>query len=256
MLVGVPPLSPEQLFMPATRTGHNRPVLRLVQEDQTPQYSRAGMMRRMRALCWMGHGPAEVADLVGETPKETERWLKGWKVRPYVYRVVDQAFEELCARFGPNEAAADQARAKGWPSPMAWLGVDMDRMNAQAHVDVPRGISKKAYPLESQVYQALLGVVGAADLLRAEKVSVVSILHNAGWSDRRIAAWLRWNPDGDLAKGMRGVCKYREREGITGGGLPVDSWDGSRADEEFIIVPPTGAWDSWLDYLIEVPVAA
>jgi hypothetical protein len=104
---------------------------------------------------------------------------------------------------------------------MAWYDVDVDDSSARPQTTLPPGVRKTDYPLESQVLQALMGIIPAHDLLSAERVAVVRILHRAGWSDRRIAVWLRWNADGDSGKGLSAVCAFRFREGITGYGLPA-----------------------------------
>lgn len=199
-------------------------------------YSTAGMVRRMRGLCWMGHGPDEVAGHVGEEVTTVERWLQGLRVDPYVYRVLDVAYEELSGHFGPNDEAAAHARIRNWYSPMAWHDVDIDNVRARPRIDIGIRDSKKI-PLLSQVFQALLGIVPASDLLREEKVAAVWHLHRLGWSDRRIAAWLRWNADGDITAGSNAVCKFREREKITGYGASPNSWHGHAPDGEFIVVP-------------------
>lgn len=194
-----------------------------------------GVTRRMRALAWMGHGPAEIADLVGESPDEVERWLRGLDVEAYVLRVVTRVFDDLSFHFGPNTEIAERARAEGWAPPLAWDDEWIDNGNARPRITVP--INARRVPLESQVHQALLGMHPAADLLSAEKVRVVTVLHHAGWSDRRIAAWLRWNPDGDTKKGMDAVCHFRRIHSIHGGGLDTNRWGANRDDEGFITNP-------------------
>ncbi len=84
------------------------------------------------------------------------------------------------------------------------------------NVELPPGERSADRPLESQVWQALLGLIPAGDLLQEEKVRVVRYLRRRGWSDRRIAAWTRWNPDGDLDKGANAVCRFRTGAGIDG----------------------------------------
>lgn len=185
----------------------------------------------------MGHGSAEVAERIGESEVEVERWLRGAPVEAYVVDVVDRVFEKLSMRFGPNHEYARIARAGQWAPPLAWVHLDIDDPNIRPHVDVPRGTRRKTEPLESQVMQALMGMHTVHDLIPSEKVRVVTILHHAGWSDRRIAAYLRWNPDGNIELGRFACYKFRRDQHIAGGGLELHKWGGNRDDENFITVP-------------------
>lgn len=211
---------------------------RTVSQQRHCKRVRIGVPRRLRALAWMGHGPAEIGDYIGESTAEVERWLRGSPVEPYVVEVCDRAFEQLSMRFGPNRNFAAYARAEGWPPPLAWHDIDIDSARARPHIDVPINTRRKATPLGSQVMQALIGVIGADDLIPAEKDRVVRILHhNLGWSDRRISAWLRWNPDGDHEKGRFAVCRFRLRHSIVGGGPEMHKWGSNRDEDDFIVTP-------------------
>lgn len=199
---------------------------------------RIGVTRRLRCLAWMGHGPAEVADYIGEDVTEVERWLRGSPVAPYVLDVCERVFEDLCMTFGPNRTMAAYARAEGWPPPLAWYDINIDKSDAQPHVNVPLKARRKPVPLGSQVMLALIGRIGVDDLIPEEKNRAVRILHyNCGWSDRRISAWLRWNPDGDHDKGRFAVYRFRLRHDIKGGGPELHKWGGNHDDDDFIVTP-------------------
>lgn len=227
--------------LPARRrrsTPRRRNTTLVSRRPQPPhEHASVGVPRRLQALAWMGHGPEEIADLVGETTEEVERWMSGSPVEPYIVHVVDRVFESLCMRFGPNHQLAVLARALGWAPPLAWLHFDIDNPAARPHVDIPRNSGRWSHPLESQVMQALWGMQTVRDLIPAEKVRVVSTLHRAGWSDRRIAAYLRWNPDNNINLGRAACEKFRREHGITGGGLDPSLWGGNHGDDDFITIP-------------------
>jgi hypothetical protein len=199
-----------------------------------------GLHRRLRALAWMGHGPGEVAAFTGEDPEQVEVWLKGGPALAYATHLVDAAFEALVGDFGPDSEVREHAIRLDWAPPLAWHDIDIDDPDAQPCYSLPPGESETDHPLESQVLQALIGRIGAAEMLKTEKARAVRILHNAGWSDRRIAAWLRWNPDGDIDKGKDAVSAWRRREGIVGGG-PASIGLGKDDAEEGRIVTPAAA---------------
>ena len=77
----------------------------------------------------------------------------------------------------------------GWPPPLAWHDIDIDNPRKQPRIAPGQGFREADHPLESQVLQALMGIIPAAELLDEEKAAVLGILHRAGWSDRRI--WVR-----------------------------------------------------------------
>lgn len=196
-----------------------------------------GVHRQLRALAWMGQGPREVAALIGEPIGRVRAWLDGGPAPAYARHMVDDAFERLSGRFGPDERIARRARRQSWAPPLAWHDIDVHNPRSRPLVNLPPRDSESAYPLESQVLQALLGVTPAGDLLQLEKDTVVRCLHQSGWSDRRIAAWLRWNPTGDLDKGANAVGKFRERQKITGAGTAVHGADNLDTRLGLVVVP-------------------
>lgn len=195
-----------------------------------------GIHRWLRALAWMGQGPEQVAEFIGEEPEQVAIWLKGGPAYVYARRLVAAAFEGLSGRFGPDLIAAEQARRLDWPPPLAWYDIDVHNVKSRPCYDLARGERPTAHPLYSQVYQALLGRIPAGELLTVEREAVVWELHRAGWSDRRIAAWTRWNPDGDVDKGKVAVDAFRCRRQIYGGGLP-SSWSNQDAEDDVIVAP-------------------
>lgn len=196
-----------------------------------------GVYRRLRALAWDAQGPEEVAAFIGEAPEQVEIWMEGGPAPAYAGHMVDAAFEALAGREGPDQRAADRARHMGWPSWAAWYEVDMDSSFSKPRHDLLCSDRKTDYPLESQVYLALMGRIPQDELLHEERVRAVRFLHQLGWTDRRIAAWLRWNPDGDLDKGLDAVCHFRKREQITGGGMSLHGAPGQDATEDAVLVP-------------------
>jgi hypothetical protein len=191
-----------------------------------------GLWRRMRGLAWMGHGPEDVAAHIGEDPRKVRRWLEG-PAPAYAAHRVDIAFDDLTAEAGPDDRLARRARRLCWSPPLAWYGIDIDNPMCRPRRGLPPGERIKDHPLESQIHLALLGRVTAAELLNAEKISVVRALHMAGWSDRRVGAWLRWNVDGDHDKAAEAVCTFRQRYDIRGGG--PDRYGLNRADAQIIV---------------------
>lgn len=184
-----------------------------------------GVIRRLQALAYIGQGPAQVSARIGETPETVQVWTNGQPAPAYAQHLVAEAYEVLSGTPGPDQAAADRARHAGWASPLAWYEVDIDSHAASPLHDLPPGVRAATFVLTTMVLDALDGRAKAADLVHGEKVIVVTLLHRRGWSDRQIAAWLRWNPDDDVDKGFAAVCAFRLREEITGYGprLPGSS---------------------------------
>lgn len=193
-----------------------------------------GVYRRLRAMAWDGNGPRQVAPFIGESITTVTAWLRGKPAPAYAARLLDAALENLPFP-GPDDALAARARRAKWPSPLAWHDIDIDDPRAKAYPDVRSDFFPTQHPLQSQVLGALYGIVPARDLVRAEKIQVVRALHMLGWSDRRIAAWLRWSADSD--NGLEAVGHFRLRWGITGGGLAIEDWGGCRNDDDFIVTP-------------------
>lgn len=207
-------------------------------EPFAPIRNASGVYRRLRALAWMGHGPLEVAHFIGEDEARVRKWMEGKTTPSYALHMVDAAFEKLSATPGPNTDAAEMARLLRWPPPLAWYGVDIDNRFAQPTIGLPRGEHEGLFPLDSQVFLALMGREPVAGLLLPEKVRVVRTLHAAGWSDRRIGVWLRWNPEGDAEKAKEAVMKFRERQGIYGAGTQLHGRPNLDAEDDLISVPP------------------
>lgn len=193
-----------------------------------------GLRRRLRSLAWMGQGPEQVAAFIGEEAELVAIWLKGGPALGYAEHLVDVAFEALSGSFGPDDQAAQLAREQQWAPPLAWHGIDMDDMRTRPSLHLTRGARVTHYPLQSQVFQALMGLIPADDLLTEETVRAVWILHRNGWSDRRIAAWLRWHDD--LDKGRGAVTAFRIRHGIVGFGMQ-DSRSNHQSEDGLIVVP-------------------
>lgn len=196
-----------------------------------------GVQRHLRALAWMGQGPAQVAAYIDEDPEQVAIWLKGGPVLAYAEHMVDDAFEALSGTFGPDDQAAATARLEHWPSPLAWYDIDVRDARKRPCFGLPRGETRSQHPLGSQVLHALLGLVKYKELLTAEAVHVVRILHQIGWSDRRIAAWLRWDPDGDHGKGRESVAKFRGRHDIHGYGMSNLRMSNCEAEDNLIFSP-------------------
>jgi hypothetical protein len=219
------------------RTANQPPRLKC--ETSGTYYTPAGVRRRLRALARMGISPKQVAYLLGEDTSRVQRWMDRSCAPAYVMPSVDKVFETLSFTVGPDELLAARARRAGWGSPMAWYGRDMEGANAKPYPDVAPSTSQQAYPLVSQIFQALMGIVGHDDLARVELRSVVRILHRRGWSDRRIAAWLRWHTD-DLDKGSDAVNHVRTRAKIYGFGLKATD-DHVQEHRNGLIVVPSAA---------------
>jgi len=196
-----------------------------------------GVYRRLRALAWDGQGPSEVAEYIGEAPEQVEIWMEGGPAPAYASHMVAAAFEALAGREGPDQRAADRARHMGWSSWPAWYEVDMDSSFSKPRHDLLFSDCKTDYPLESQVFLALMGRVPQEELLHIERVRAVRFLHRLGWSDRRIAAWLDWNPDGDLDKGRGAVQKFRQNNEIDGGGTALHGVPGRDTAEGAVAAP-------------------
>jgi hypothetical protein len=191
--------------------------------------------RKLRALARIGNGPKQVADFIGEDPEQIDVWMEGGPAPAYADHLVDAAFEALSFTLGPDTELADRAAGLNWPSPLAWHDIDINDPRLRACTAATAGFRTTEHPLASQVLQCLMGRIPAADLVDDEKTAVVRILHNAGWSDRRIAAWTRWSDD--IENGRGAVGKWRERNVITGGGIAVRAWGGCNDDVDHIVVP-------------------
>lgn len=192
----------------------------------------AGLRRRLRALARQKHGVKTIAAAAaGEDPALIERWMWGKSAPLYAAALIAEMYESLSFTIGTHHMIGAVARREGWPPALAWDDIDDPR--AQPHVDAHSDIGKKTLALDSVVYDALDGKIPNADLLPAERRKVVEILHRRFWSDRRIAAWLRWHED--LDKGADNVTKYREREGITGFGFTVLGDPGIEARDGLIL---------------------
>ena len=187
-----------------------------------------GVRRKLRALAWDGQGPRQVAEFIGEPVGAVCCWTSGGTLPAYVEHLVDVAYRELSQRPGPDHAVAALAREFGWAPPMAWYGIDIDHPRACAQVNLAGRDTPTQYPLLSQVFQCLIGLIPADDLVHAEKVAVVRILHRRGLTDMEIARVTRWGPDLKVAEDS--VCHYRGRWGI-GDRKPTDrSLAGAAAD--------------------------
>lgn len=170
-----------------------------------------GIWRRQRALAWMGYGPAELAAFFDDNPDNVERWIYGRSAPAYALHLMRDAFDKLSGTRGPNAEIAQVARENRWDPPLAWYDIDIDDARSRACVDLPSTDSRNRYPLDSQIWWAVAGLVPAAELLHTEKARAVHILHAAGLTDREIAVRLHWNEAGDADKGMSAVCAFRIR---------------------------------------------
>lgn len=176
-----------------------------------------GLCRRLQALAFLAHGPAEIGALVDEAPETILKWTLGAPAPAYANQLVIPVYERLSFAQGSDREAADLAAHHEWASPLAWDDIDMDRALSRPRVQVTGG--KTSLVLTSTIFDAIDGKIPAEELLHDEKVQVVRSLHRRGWSDRRIGAWLRWHSDLDRAQAN--VTKFREREGIVGFGIAM-----------------------------------
>lgn len=196
-----------------------------------------GVYRRLRAEAYIGQGPAQVAARIGEEPEMVELWMEGGPAPAYAHHLVDADYERWCTTIGPDREAAARARRAGWGSPLAWDDLDMDKPSAHPSYHKLPGFPAGELSVTSIIFDAYDGRVTRFDLRHDELVEVVWMLHREGWSDRRIAVWLRWNADGDDDKGEQAVDKFRERNNISGfGASATDSWFEVRAG--LLVTPP------------------
>lgn len=191
-----------------------------------------GLRRQLQALAWLAHGPEQISQEIGEPAEKIREWMLGGSAPAYVRHLLVPVYERWSFTQGPDQEVADLARRHGWAPPLAWDDLDIDSPFVHPCRDLPkRSPGKTKHVLSSAVFDAIDGKIPAADLLHEEKIQVVRALHRRGWSDRRIAAWLRWHED--LDKGQANVAKFREREEITGFGIPMHGL--ANADEDLIL---------------------
>lgn len=195
-----------------------------------------GMQRRLRAMAYIGQGPEQVATRIDEPAETVRGWTLGHPAPAYALHLVAEDYERWCSTLAPDQEAADLAREMGWASPMAWDDVNIDSPTAQPRRGVPTGTPASSLVLYTMVLNALDGKATRADLMSAELEQVVTILHRRRWSDRRIAVWLRWHPDGDHDKGRAAVLTFRTNHGITGYG-PLETGASDDAANGLIVVP-------------------
>lgn len=100
--------------------------------------------RRLRALAYAGWGETELADITGEDPKWLRRWTRqgrAWSrdrrdaaIPRYVLPLIDPLYRSHAREVGPNQEAADHARACGWRSWYSWQenNADIDDVDSAA----------------------------------------------------------------------------------------------------------------------------
>ncbi|MER5608296.1 hypothetical protein AB0F93_03565 [Micromonospora tulbaghiae] len=198
-----------------------------------------GVTRRLRAMARNGQGPDQVGPRINEAPETVELWLEGGPAPAYAHHLVAADYERWCFTPGPDRAIAARAVRADWGSSLAWDDLDMDSPTAHPARNKLKGFPADQMSVDSIIFDAYDGRATRFDLRPDELTEVVWMLHREGWSDRRIAVWLRWNDDGDPDKGELAVTRYRLRNGINGyGATSTEAWFESRNG---LIVAPPGA---------------
>jgi hypothetical protein len=94
-----------------------------------------GVRRRVQALACLGWGSGQVAAQAGVCQPTLRQAMRGDHVRRDIHRRVDAAYQRLCLKRAPQSTTAErinrsktvnQARANGWPPPLAWDDIDRD----------------------------------------------------------------------------------------------------------------------------------
>lgn len=166
--------------------------------DKTAIVDATGTRRRLQALAALGWSAREIAERHG-LHRDTVRW---WYRMPRVERAtavkVAAWYDEMSMMLPPMETSSErrsatttrgQARAKGWPPPLAWDDDMIDDPNAAPDLEGIAQITISevfAERCDSAVIDA--AIEGRApDLSPPERRQVITVLNERRWSARRIA---------------------------------------------------------------------
>lgn len=85
--------------------------------------------RRLRALAAVGHGlnTLTIETGLGFSTLAAIRSSRAVRVGAQRARVIAEVYDRLHMTVGGDAQAIQQARSKGWPSPLAWNDIDADR---------------------------------------------------------------------------------------------------------------------------------
>jgi hypothetical protein len=163
-----------------------------------------GTRRRAQALVAIGWPISEQARDLGREVRNHTHVLHGARVTAGTARLVAAQYERLSTRPAPDSRVSRRARnwaaRQGWPSPMAWEGVDIDDPAASADIG---GHDDEIVDVEA-IRRVLAGKSRFKTLTLAEKTALFRD-HVGGWTPGRIQTVLRMS--------ATTVAKWRDRAG-------------------------------------------
>lgn len=157
-----------------------------------------GVVRRLRALAWMGHDPTVVAVKYHTDPlllrelcnahtrrSPLKRRFERDEFPLDVWYAVATAYQDLGMTFGPSDYYRARARAENWMPPLAW---DDDTLD-----DPRRGSNKRGggpvggQPADHAVVWRRINGDHEVPMRTADRIEAVRILHDRGLGTYAIA---------------------------------------------------------------------
>jgi hypothetical protein len=162
-----------------------------------------GSRRRLRGLVAIGWTAPLIAQHLGVDQAQVTRWYHVKRITPASAAKIRAVYDQLWHTPGPSQKSRARAAAAGWPSPLAWDDDTIDDPAAE-----PDRVGQVVEPADDVDMVAVREFVAGwnVTLTAAEKLRVVQVLFDQGWTDTQLGK--RFGLSQDWA------CVFRKRHGI------------------------------------------
>ncbi|MFC4128951.1 hypothetical protein [Nocardia rhizosphaerae] len=160
-------------------------------EHDTRYVPALGARRRIQALLVLGWTYTDIGAVAGIAVEQVSRTARGTRTEGQTWQRIDLAYETLSGKRGPSSIGAKKATNRGYASPMAWEGIDIDHPDS-----IPLLDAEPANELDEVLLQRMIDGRHAGEVRGAERKALIDHAIAKGWDHERLARSLNVSPDG------------------------------------------------------------
>ncbi len=162
-----------------------------------------GAARRIRALQALGYTYAHLSAELSLPKESFHRFTQVRQIQGRNWLRVAELYERLNATVGPSSLTATKARNRGFVTPMAWYGLDIDHPDQQPAI----GTDSEVGDIDAILLERVLAGEYAGNVPAPERLAVLNIAVEKGWSGSHVARLLNLKKEA----GDRALVRHRKK---------------------------------------------
>ncbi|MFF4026891.1 hypothetical protein ACFYY5_28985 [Nocardia elegans] len=165
-----------------------------------------GARRRVCALNAIGWGRPEIGERLNVRGDQITGWINRPRIQYMTWAAIADVYNELSGTPGPSARSITWARNRGWVSPIAWEGRDIDHPDSVPDL----GDDPQHTHVDDVLLARILRGEHDSEIPKPERVAVLDHAIKHEWSVRRTAACLNLKHDAAEAALLRRRRKLQQ----------------------------------------------